>query len=125
MTLGASKPVAFIQTKDAGKAVAFYRDVLGLAFIGDDGFANLFDMGGATLRITTIPDYAPHAYPALGWHVADMNAAVAALKAKGVALELYPGIGQGEDGIWIAPGGKAKVAWFKDPDGNLLSVTES
>jgi catechol 2,3-dioxygenase-like lactoylglutathione lyase family enzyme len=125
MTLTSARPVAFIQTSDPAKAIAFYRDVLGLAFLRDDGFASVFEMGGATLRITTIKEYAPHPFPALGWHVPDMTAAVAALTAKGAKAEIYPGMGQDEAGIWTAPDGQAKVWWFKDPDGNLLSLTQS
>ena len=125
MTLKAAKPVAFIQTKTPDAAVAFYRDVLGLAYSGFDGFGHVFEMGGTTLRITEIADWAAGAHPALGWHVGDISAEVSALKAHGVTLNIYPGMGQGEDGIWVAPGGAAKIAWFNDPDGNLLSLTQS
>lgn len=125
MTLKTAKPVTFIQTKQPEAAVAFYRDALGLAYAGFDGFGHVFEMAGATLRITEIPDWTAGAHPALGWHVSDIAAAVADLKAKGVMLKIYPGMGQGEDGIWTAPGGAAKVCWFDDPDGNLLSLTQS
>jgi catechol 2,3-dioxygenase-like lactoylglutathione lyase family enzyme len=125
VTLKAAKPVTFIQTKAPDAAVAFYRDVLGISYGGFDGFGHVFEMAGATLRITEIPGWTAGAHPALGWQVGDIAAAVAALKSKGVTLKIYPGIGQGEDGIWVAPGGAAKVCWFEDPDGNLLSLTES
>ncbi len=125
MTLKAAKPVSFIQTKTPDAAVAFYRDALGLAYAGFDGFGHVFEMAGATLRITEIPDWAAGAHPALGWHVADMVAAMAGLKAKGVNFLIYPGMGMEADGFWTAPGGMAKVAWFNDPDGNLLSLTQS
>ncbi len=122
MTLGAA--VTFIQTRDPERALAFYRDALGLTHAGFDGFAHVFDLGGATLRVTEIPDWTAGPHPALGWTVADMAAAMAALTAKGVAFIVYPGMGMEADGFWTAPDGKAKVAWFNDPDGNLLSLTQ-
>ncbi len=123
--LNAAKPVTFIQTRNAAAALAFYRDTLGLTHVVNDGFANVFDLAGTTLRVTEIPDWTAGVHPALGWHVADMVATMAALKAKGVAFLIYPGMGMEEDGYWTAPGGVAKVAWFNDPDGNLLSLTQS
>lgn len=123
--LAAAKPVTFIMTRDADRARRFYRDVLGLAHIRHDGFADVFDTGGATLRITEIPEWTAWVHPALGWHVPDIAAAVADLKGKGVELITYPGIGQDAAGVWTAPDGKAKVCWFKDPDGNLLSLTQN
>lgn len=123
--LGAARPVTFIMTRDSDRARRFYKDVLGLTHIRHDGFADVFDTGGATLRVTEIPERTAWSHPALGWHVPDMKAAVASLKAKGVELIIYPGIGQDEDGVWTAPDGKAKVCWFNDPDGNLLSLTQN
>jgi len=123
--LGAARPVTFIMTRDADRSRRFYRDVLGLSFVRNDGFADVFDVGGATLRITEIPEWTAWAHPAPGWHVPDMKAAVAELKAKGIKLIIYPGIGQDADGIWSAPDGSARVCWFNDPDGNLLSLTEN
>ena len=123
MTLGAT--VTFIQTRDGAKASAFYRDVLGLEHTGFDGFAHVFKLGGAVLRVTEIPDWTPGPHPALGWNVASMTGAIAALKAKGVEFLIYPGMGMEADGFWTAPGGVAKVAWFNDPDGTLLSLTEA
>ena len=125
MTLKAAKPVTFIQTKSPDAAVAFYRDALGLAYAGFDGFGHVFQMAGATLRITELADWEAGAHPALGWHVTDMAAAMTSLKAKGVVFLIYPGMGMEADGFWTAPGGKAKVAWLHDPDGNLLSLTEA
>lgn len=122
MALGTA--VTFIQTRDPERALAFYRDALGLAHAGHDGFAHVFDLGGASLRVTEIPDWTAGPHPALGWRVADMAATIAALKAKGVTFVIYPGMGMDEDGFWTSPDGKARVAWFKDPDDNLLSLTE-
>lgn len=125
MSLKKARPVTFIHTRNGDAALAFYRDVLGLEYMGHDGFAHVFQPSGATLRVTEITDWSPPAHPALGWHVDDIDAAVATLKSRGVTLNIYPGMGQGEDGIWTAPGGAARIAWFNDPDGNLLSLTQS
>ncbi|BCW86980.1 hypothetical protein sos41_01060 [Alphaproteobacteria bacterium SO-S41] len=124
MSIAATGTITFIQTRDLDTALAFYRDTLGLAHSHFDGFAHVFAMGDATLRLTQLPDWTAGAHPALGWRVADIAASVAALKAKGVTLLVYPGMGQDEAGIWTAPGGVAKVCWFNDPDKNLLSLTQ-
>lgn len=123
MKLG--ETVTFIQTRDGAKALTFYRDVLGLEHVAFDGFAHVFKLGGAVLRVTELPDWTPSPHPALGWNVRSMAEAMSALKAKGVAFLIYPGMGMEADGYWTAPGGAAKVAWFNDPDGNLLSLTEA
>lgn len=125
MSLAGYKAVSFIFTRDRKAAEAYYRNVLGLPFLVDDGFASVFDLVGAPLRITEIPDHVPGAHPALGWMVDDIVAAVTALKAKGVVFNIYEGMGQDELGIWTAPGGSAKVAFFNDPEGNGLSLTEA
>ncbi len=117
--------VTFIQTADRARAAAFYRDVLGLPHRGFDGFAELFDLDGASLRVTEIPGFKPAPHPALGWKVADIAASVAALKGAGIEMKRFPGLELDADGVWTAPGGAAKVAWFDDPDGNLLSLTQA
>lgn len=122
MAQGLGRTITFIHTRDRKRAVAFYRDVLGFAFESDDPFAAVFDLNGAALRITEIPDWTPGPHPALGWQVADIKAAVTALTARGVAPIIYPGMGQDELGLWHAPGGGVKLFWFHDPDGNLLSL---
>ena len=124
-SLAAARPVAFIMTADVAASRGFYEGVLGLSLGPQDAFATVYDLGGATLRVTHIPDWKAGSHPALGWHVEDIAATVAALAAKGVAFTIYPGFGQDEMGIWTAPGGQAKVAWFPDPDGNVLSLTQS
>ena len=91
---------------------------------GDDGFAALFDLAGVTLRLTEVPGYTAPPTPVLGWEVPDMEAAVAALSANGVRMNIYEGLGQDEKGIWTAPDGSCKVAFFSDPDGNGLSLTQ-
>jgi catechol 2,3-dioxygenase-like lactoylglutathione lyase family enzyme len=117
--------VGFVQVADTARARAFYADVLGLK-LRDDGFALVADFAGATLRITTIPNYVAPQHPAFGFVVPDTHAVAAQLAAKGVVLERYAFLGeaQGADGVWTGPDG-TKVAWFKDPDGNLMSVTSA
>lgn len=125
MSLGADfKVINFIQSRDRPAAVAFYRDVLGLTFVMDDPFASVLDQNGTRLRITQIDGFAPNSYPALGWQVSDLQASIRALTAHGVTMKIYEGFGQDELGIWHAPGGTAQIAWFEDPDGNLLSLTQ-
>jgi catechol 2,3-dioxygenase-like lactoylglutathione lyase family enzyme len=117
--------IAFVLTRDRAASDAFYRDTLGLPFLTDDGFGAVFDLNGATLRITHVPDHSGAPHPVLGWQVADIAATVADLTGKGVSMIIYPGMGQDETGVWTAPGGSAKVAFFADPDGNVLSLTQS
>lgn len=120
-----SAPVVFVLTADRPKSLPFYRDVLGLRLMGEDSHAATFDIGNRTpLRLTDLPGHKGSAHTVLGWHVADIRAAVAALKAKGVTFQVYDGFGQDADGIWASPDGGAKIAWFLDPDGNNLSLTQ-
>jgi catechol 2,3-dioxygenase-like lactoylglutathione lyase family enzyme len=119
-----ARPISFILTRDRARAVQFYRDVLGLAVVSEDAFATVIDIGGVQMRLTPIPDHAPSPHTVLGWNVPDMQASVQALSARGVTFEVYPGFGQDAHGVWTSPDGAAKVAWFKDPDGNLLSLTQ-
>ena len=81
-------------------------------------------MNGVMLRITAVKDLKPAGFTILGWKVDDIRSAVSAIKARGVTFERYPGMEQDELGIWTVPGGSAKVAWFRDPDGNVLSLSE-
>lgn len=115
--------VTFLLTKNPEAAVAFYRDTLGLTFRRDDGFALVFDMDGVMLRIAKVKEVAPAQNTVLGWEAEDIGAAVRDLSGKGVAFERYPGMGHDADGIATFPNGD-KVAWFKDPDGNVLSVSQ-
>jgi predicted enzyme related to lactoylglutathione lyase len=118
-------PLSFILTADRIRAKPFYAGVLGLKIRAEDEFAVTFDLGGgAAMRLTDLPDHQPGAQTVLGWSVPDIRAAVAELKEKGVTFRVYEGFGQDEDGVWQAPGGGALVAWFTDPDGNVLSLTQ-
>jgi catechol 2,3-dioxygenase-like lactoylglutathione lyase family enzyme len=105
------------------RARAFYEQVLGLPVAAHDDFACVFDANGTMLRITAVPEVRPAGYTILGWKVTDIAAAVRDLAARGVAFLRYDGMGQDEDGVWTSPSGD-KVAWFADPDGNILSLTQ-
>lgn len=122
--LASAKAMTFLVTRDRAKAVGFYRDTLGFALVGEDDFAAVFDLNGTTLRISTQENFAPQPHTVLGWEVTDIVSAIAALKAKGIAFTIYEGMGQDAVGIWTAPDNGAKVAWFLDPDGNNLSLTQ-
>jgi catechol 2,3-dioxygenase-like lactoylglutathione lyase family enzyme len=124
MPLTDARPVAMIVTSDRKTAEPFYGETLGLRRLPGDDFAAVFDLAGVRLRLTEVPGHSPSAHPVLGWEVPDIRAAVEALNARGVAMTVYDGMGQDELGIWTAPDGSAKVAFFSDPDGNGLSLTE-
>lgn len=125
MSLLAASPVAFILTADRTKAKPFYAGALGLPILSEDDFAVTLDLGaGATIRLTDLPGHQAAQHTVLGWGVADIRASVAELKAKGVTFRIYDGFGQDEAGVWTPPGGGAQVAWFTDPDGNVLSLTQ-
>ena len=115
--------VAFIATRDGAKARRFYQDVLGLRFVSDDPFAIVFDAAGTTIRIQQVNAFEPHPFTALGWRVRDIDATVRQLAERGIQFERYPGVEQDDLGIWRSPSG-ARIAWFKDPDGNVLSLTQ-
>jgi catechol 2,3-dioxygenase-like lactoylglutathione lyase family enzyme len=115
--------MAFVPTKDSGKARAFYEGVLGLRLVKDDGFALVLDANGIMVRVVKLQQFTPAQFTILGWNVSNIEKAVQELQQKGVHFERYGFFKQDELGIWIAPSG-GKVAWFKDPDGNVLSVSE-
>ena len=115
--------MAFAATADPARAKAFYRDTLGLRLISEDGFALAFEVQGIMLRVTTVQKVAVAPYTVLGWQVDDIVATAKALQKAGVQFRRYEGMTQDELGVWQSPGG-AKVAWFQDPDGNTLSITE-
>jgi len=120
-----SPPITFIITADRTKATAFYADVVGLRVMGKDDHAVTFDAGNRTpMRLTEVPGFKGVGHTVLGWHVADIAATVRALIARGAKFNVYDGFGQDADGVWVSPGGGAKVAWFNDPDGNVLSLTQ-
>ena len=114
---------AFVPTVQPEQAKLFYRDVLGLEFLSEDPYALEFQAGATLLRIAVVRELTPHPFTALGWDVGDIKMTIRGLNSKEVFCEQFEFLEQDELGIWSAPGG-AKVAWFKDSDGNLLSLTE-
>jgi catechol 2,3-dioxygenase-like lactoylglutathione lyase family enzyme len=124
--LGNQKLVAFAPTTDPEKARAFYEGVLGLRLVADEKpFALVFDANGTMLRVTTVHELKPDPFTVLGWRVGNIEETVDRLAAAGVEFNRYKGMNDGDPrSIWNSPSG-ARVAWFKDSDGNVLSVTES
>ncbi len=121
--LGSSDLIAFVATTDAARALAFYRNVLGLELMADEPFALVFDAHGTMLRIAKVQELAPAKHTVLGWKVADISATVEQMARRGVGFERYDGLHKDPSGIWASPSG-ARIAWFKDPDGNTLSLTQ-
>ena len=121
--LGACDLIAFAATTDLDRARAFYEDVLGLPVTERTDFACVFDSGGTMLRVTAVPAVAQPGYTVLGWRVTGITAVVRELAANGVVFLRFDAMDQDGDGIWTTPGGD-RVAWFGDPDGNTLSLTE-
>jgi catechol 2,3-dioxygenase-like lactoylglutathione lyase family enzyme len=116
--------IAFVATRDPDRAKKFYRDTLGLGLMSEElPFALVFDAHGTMLRVTIVTELKPAGYTVLGWQAANIVAAARSLQENGVQFERYQGMQHDELGIWTAPGG-AKVAWFKDPDGNTLSISQ-
>lgn len=114
---------AVIATTNPARSRGFYNDTLGLRLVSDDQFAIAFDCNGIELRIQKVAQVLPHPFTALGWRVPDIREAVLGLVTRGVTFERYSCLRQDGHGVWQAPSG-ARVAWFTDPDGNLLSLTE-
>ena len=115
--------IAMAPTTDLARARKFYEDVLGFGFITEDPFACLFEANGTLLRIAAVNEVAQVPYTVLGWVVQDITAMVDGLSGRGVGFERHDGVDQDDMAIWTAPGGD-RIAWFKDPDGNRLSLTE-
>jgi catechol 2,3-dioxygenase-like lactoylglutathione lyase family enzyme len=122
--LQTAKLTAFLATAKPEAAKAFYGTMLGLRLLSDDQFALAFDSGGIALRVQKVEKLQPQSHTALGWQVSNIRAAVKELSQRGVSFERYSFLEQDDLGIWQAPSG-TKVVWFKDPDGNILSLSES
>ncbi len=114
---------AFVPTVQPAKAKLFYRDILGLELLSEDNYALEFNANGTLLRVITVQELKPHPFTALGWNVDDIVATIKALNKKNIFCEKYGFFEQDDLGIWVSPNG-SKVAWFKDVDGNILSLTE-
>jgi catechol 2,3-dioxygenase-like lactoylglutathione lyase family enzyme len=121
--LNNSNLISFAATSDAPTARQFYQEILGLTFVSGDQFALVFEANRTMLRIQLVDQVNPHGYTALGWNVSDIRTEVRTLSRRGVRFSRYEGMNQDEHGIWTSPSG-AKIAWFSDPDGNILSLTE-
>jgi catechol 2,3-dioxygenase-like lactoylglutathione lyase family enzyme len=121
--LSHGKMIGFVPTKDAAQARRFYEGKLGFVFVSDDMFALVVRAGDTMIRIAKAQDFSPAPYTVLGWEVTNIEEMVAWLQKRGVAFEKYPFVEDKVLGIWTAPGGD-KVAWFKDPDGNVLSLSQ-
>jgi catechol 2,3-dioxygenase-like lactoylglutathione lyase family enzyme len=118
--------VAFVPTRNPARARAFYEGTLGLRFVSEDPFAVVFEANGVMIRaanVSNVKDFKPAPFTILGWLVIDIAKAVRGLNKKGLSFERFQGMDQNALGVWSSPSG-AKIAWFKDPEGNLLSVTQ-
>lgn len=121
--LAAEEPIAFLATQEPAAARTFYEGTLGLRFVADEPFALVFELNGRMLRIFKVQQLTPAAHTVLGWKVPDIAAQVRELGGRGITFQRIEGMPQDSLGIWVSPSG-AKVAWFKDPDGNTLSLTQ-
>ena len=119
-----AKVGTFLATRDRARAKAFFADTLGFHAVHEDDYAVVYDLNGTHLRISAVKEFTPQPFTVLGWNVPDIALALRALKAKGVTFNIYEGMGQDVLGIWTPPGSTAKVAWFLDPDGNVLSLSQ-
>lgn len=123
-SLSLSPVIAFVTIRDVERAKQFYRDTLGLTLLAEElPFALVFDANGVMLRLAISPDSAPIAGTVLGWRVQDIAQTISGLSERGVQFERFDFLPQDDRGVWNTPDG-TKVAWFKDPDGNLLSLSE-
>ncbi len=121
--LSRSDLIGFIPTRNPAQARTFYEQTLGLRFLSDDVFALVMEAKGNMIRIVHVKEFTPFAFTILGWEVCNIENEVTSLAARGVAFKRYAWLEQSESGVWTAPGG-AKVAWFQDPDGNVLSLSQ-
>ncbi len=121
--LSDKKLKAFVPTTMPDKAKSFYKDVLGLKLLSEDNYALEFDANGTLLRVATVQDLTPQVFTVLGWDVEDISSVIKSLNDKNIFCEKYDFFEQDDSGVWTSPNG-SKVAWFKDPDGNLLSLTQ-
>ena len=121
--MGDERLIRFVPTADAERARLFYMDVLGLKFVQDDGFALVFRSGGNMVRVVRMGAFSTVPFTILGWETDTIEVRVKHLREKGLEFLRFPHFEQDADGVWTAPDG-AKVAWFHDPDGNVLSISQ-
>jgi predicted enzyme related to lactoylglutathione lyase len=118
-------PVAYVYVTDRARALDFYLKTLGLTVRDSDDYGDYLAMDGALLRLTVIAAHKAHEHPVVGWEVADIVEAAKGLKDRGVSFIIYEGMGQDALGIWSSDDGKSKMAFFADPDGNALMLTQA
>lgn len=114
----------FLATTKPEACLEFYTKTMGLELVEDGEYALVFSLKGAELRISKVPAFTPHPFTVLDWIVDDLDAAMTLLESKDVKFEIFKGMGQDERGVWQVPGGETRIAWFKDPDDNVLSVSQ-
>ena len=124
-TLQSSTPVAFLYVSDRERALSFYREKLGFQLRSSDPFGDFIDFGVGLIRMTVLPDYSATPHPVLGWNVGDISVSVKTLRDRGIVFNIHEGMGQDALGIWTSPDGSSKVAFFSDPDGNVLTLSQS
>ena len=118
-------PVAFVYVADREQALAFYCETLGLEQHSSDPYGDFLNLGGPLLRVTVMAGRQPLPHPVMGWNVDDIVTAVQALRARGVTFTIHEGFGQDALGIWTAPDGRTRLAFFADPDGNVLTLSQA
>ena len=121
--LGRAKAGCFVCVTDRARAKKFYGETLGLTLVHEDNFATVFDSNGTTLRVSPAKDFKPQPFTLMGWEVSEIESVVKELTAVGIEFVRVPGLPQDEQGIW-SPAAGIFVAWFKDPDGNMLSLAQ-
>ena len=121
--LATSEVIAFVSTTDLVRARSFYEASLGLTIVDENAYACVFDANGTMLRITAVAEVAQPGYTVLGWRVTNIEETVTRLESLGIIFARYDGMGQDAQGVWTTPSGD-RIAWFADPDGNVLSLTE-
>ena len=121
--LETSEAVGFLPSTDLARAELFYQGVLNLPLMSRSPFASVFQVGRATLRVTKVDAFRPQPFTVFGWLVTDLRTVISELRERETALLRYEGLDQDDDGIWTTPSGDL-VAWFQDPDANVLSLTQ-
>ena len=124
MDLNTAKPTLFLATSNAEAARNFYEQKLGLKLSADDEYALVYQLAGTELRLSKVPNHTPLPFTVLDWQVPSIESAHAALAEQDVEFSIFDGMGQDDRGIWQSPDGGARILWFNDPDGNVLSVSE-
>lgn len=121
--LNSSQLIAYIPTVRPEQSKNFFKDKLGLKLVEEDEFALVFDSNGVRLRIAKVEAFTPTRFTVLGWSVENIEQSITEFEENEVELEWFEGLDQDERGIFTFPDGD-QVAWFKDPDGNILSITQ-